>query len=636
MKENDVLNGTVVYGRKKVQVKLSIIALAMAFILSLTMFQTVSAYEKQDYLTLVDREIGLTRACSYYDSLVTKELSVLTLSAMPKSVYYTEGEEYVNTANWDYLRPYYVDVPVYTDVQHCYEVDVYNNLTSKSSTISMCEDVPTATSTKQELRHEWVPYSWDVNAEHLRYCADIDPVTGFRSIEHVPVFGGFEFKEYDYWNSTCTFNQQFAIKNNNLSDSLKEWNPFVFSFDHAGNVSGAVCNYVNGSDFGITYDNGTHNVTVNRINISAWNQVDTNVTFAVQKEILAAANDSNYYWWCGCDLTTPAEDMNKISNAWSNITSYYSMDNLIDTKEGWNLAGQGTVVPDSFVYKFGRSYSFSGASSYLYNQTKWDIVDSSAISAEAWVYELNGGSIQHSLISKKQTQSPYRMFQIDTETGSNCTRFYIDGGTTQTRYCDGIDYASWHHVVAVLNSTGGQTIYYDGELINASNGVWINNGTASDFLIGGYGQQPTANSWLGNIDNVVTYQTELNAEQVSALYRSDIPVRSFTYIEPIPSMVDITSGGAPAPPANVTNVTVQTAVLAYCEDEDVLYQVITVANDTGNLVYNVQRTSCQYGCQNETIWALGAAGCAEAPWVQWLIVLGILIVFSIYVRWVQT
>jgi hypothetical protein len=225
-------------------------------------------------------------------------------------------------------------------------------------------------------------------------------------------------------------------------------------------------------------------------------------------------------------------------------------------------------------------------------------------------------------ITSKWNNAPVTGFYAYSEVSGtdNMTLEMADNGARATIKFGRSDITAWNHVVGTYDGTTF-TAYLNGASVGTdltvSGSVLANN---NPFLIGcwftaGY------NDIIGQIDEVRISNISRSSDWVNASYLSQT------------NQVNII--GAEETEPVTPNVTALT-VTSYCFTEDVLYKVVDAYNDSGQIVYNERYETCQYGCQNETIWALGAPGCAESPWVQWLIIIIMLVIFSAYVRWVQT
>lgn len=91
--------------------------------------------------------------------------------------------------------------------------------------------------------------------------------------------------------------------------------------------------------------------------------------------------------------------------------------------------------------------------------------------------------------------------------------------TTTSTYTDG----SWHHVVATVSPGTGITLYVDGSLAASARygapgnftGYWRWGGDTWD------GSWPADHFWLGQLDEVAIYPTELSATDVAEHYYAD-------------------------------------------------------------------------------------------------------------------
>ena len=94
---------------------------------------------------------------------------------------------------------------------------------------------------------------------------------------------------------------------------------------------------------------------------------------------------------------------------------------------------------------------------------------------------------------------------------------WVELKPTQSGYLDG----SWHHVAAVLGSTGGMYLYYDGNLISSNTNttaIAYNNTGGLNLAIGRHGGANTGMDFGGNIDEVRVYNRALSAAEINSLY----------------------------------------------------------------------------------------------------------------------
>jgi hypothetical protein len=94
---------------------------------------------------------------------------------------------------------------------------------------------------------------------------------------------------------------------------------------------------------------------------------------------------------------------------------------------------------------------------------------------------------------------------------------WVELKPTQAGYLDG----TWHHVVGVLGSTGGMSLYYDGNLISSNTNttaIAYNNTGGASLAIGRHGAGNVGMDFGGNIDDVRVYSRALTAAEINSLY----------------------------------------------------------------------------------------------------------------------
>jgi hypothetical protein len=110
---------------------------------------------------------------------------------------------------------------------------------------------------------------------------------------------------------------------------------------------------------------------------------------------------------------------------------------------------------------------------------------------------------------------------------------YKAGGTTTTAVTTDVieGDGNWHHLAGTWDSSGNVSLYLDGTLkeANAISGTFVGSFTTASIGNnadgGGY--------WLGNIDEVVLFNKELDSTEVSNLYNDGLPFNP----EPLDNMI---------------------------------------------------------------------------------------------------
>ncbi len=186
------------------------------------------------------------------------------------------------------------------------------------------------------------------------------------------------------------------------------------------------------------------------------------------------------------------------------------------------------VVPDNIGLSFDDSGSnpFSISSWVFVTDTgntqtilsKWD-----SAAATEWRFQMNAGNVLYISLWDESSSKRARVFNNSTLS------------------------VGWHHVVMTYDSTGGSTassgldLYVDGSLLTdvtkeTQTGYIAMENTATKVLIGAtYQTDPTTvNNFADKIDNVILFDIELNAAQVSTLYNSGSGIEDLTSSLPTP------------------------------------------------------------------------------------------------------
>jgi len=72
---------------------------------------------------------------------------------------------------------------------------------------------------------------------------------------------------------------------------------------------------------------------------------------------------------------------------------------------------------------------------------------------------------------------------------------------------------------------------------------------------------------------------------------------------------------------------------SFCLNDNILYERVAVAANNGSLIMNDKYTACDYGCANATLWNGGAPGCKEAPFIQYIEIIIIVILIAVFAAW---
>jgi hypothetical protein len=171
--------------------------------------------------------------------------------------------------------------------------------------------------------------------------------------------------------------------------------------------------------------------------------------------------------------------------------------------------------------------AFSGASN-VYLTTP--IASVNTFSVEAWFRAsgtAGGAIVGYSNLSTAMTgDTADRLVYLDS---AGKVRFGVAPGGVISTIVSANTYndAAWHHVVATLGAAG-MNLYVDGVSVAAANtGVTTGRTVASGYWrwgginLTGYTADPTSDYFIGSIDEVAYYTTQLTATQVARHYAAD-------------------------------------------------------------------------------------------------------------------
>jgi hypothetical protein len=168
--------------------------------------------------------------------------------------------------------------------------------------------------------------------------------------------------------------------------------------------------------------------------------------------------------------------------------------------------------------------AFSGTGNG-YNPIQY--VNPTTFSLEAWfkTSSSSGGSILGFGLSQTATGGNNRDRIVYVDSAARLTFGVVAPGVVTLRSAGTVNDGAWHHVVATLGPAG-MRLYLDGSRIGANasittaenfNGYWRWGGIG----LLGWPNRPTSDYFIGTIDEVAVYPTQLSDQQVSRHYASN-------------------------------------------------------------------------------------------------------------------
>ncbi len=181
--------------------------------------------------------------------------------------------------------------------------------------------------------------------------------------------------------------------------------------------------------------------------------------------------------------------------------------------------GGATVTTDKYN-NANAAYFFTGADCGI-NLSNTNSLDFTGkpFAISAWVKYSNITGPPSAIVGKHNCGTP-NGYVLAVE--NNIPQFYLStGGWSITSATQSYNDNKWHHLVATYDGTGSQKLYVDGELKASASSVVYNNpsGSGTPIIIGDANGSCTSGTFSASIDEVKIYGAELNAAQITALYK---------------------------------------------------------------------------------------------------------------------
>jgi len=532
--------------------KISVLAVFLGFFLAFTLPYSVNA---QPYLSHKTDDIGIYRACSEFELNNFKELPKID-DKMVSIKQKTEIIGGIKTGEWffKYNEPFMEKT--IDKIKITPNVTCFKNLTCYTENITeyTFKDV-------QRIRTLWLSYAdfiskaksistiKDQQIQLVKYCANIErewTEKGFEiSVDIIPEFAGVSYPVYAWWNSSWSYYKTITIENINPSKILYANYTINISLDTSdlGKFQ-ADCD-----DVRIVYKDA---IELDR-NITKCTTMFSQVWFALQDNISASSNDTDYKVYYGNPATTAGpKDRNNVWNVvpwlYGNQTMLYFMEdnytrNLTDSGFWDNNASQWTYFYPNEGYKeslevgclFGQCRNFIDApANYEY-----------AVNNDGSNPELDTGTGDFSVAFWIKNEMNYYDLRLLVD-----WRFYPGelGGTIyyqadETLYgeingpgagsfgCDATTVMSldkWYHAVMVANQSACY-IYIDGVMDGGAIGIAQGDlfTPASGIFIGDRADSTNAD-FVGVLDNFMWFDRALTQNEIIRMYHN--PNNPQTYL----------------------------------------------------------------------------------------------------------
>lgn len=179
---------------------------------------------------------------------------------------------------------------------------------------------------------------------------------------------------------------------------------------------------------------------------------------------------------------------NNSVNLTSNLMAYYPFNGNANDESGNSnngvINGTVTLTTDRFG-NIGRAYSFPGkSSSYIDCGSSTSINVQNELTLSAWIYLENGFYNPRILSFEKSGFGGYDLFVTGT---ANTTRnltgtFYGNNNSGVSNVVPIVPALAWQHILYTVSSTGIAKIFLNGQLVNSTTGVNVNNVTYGGTL----------------------------------------------------------------------------------------------------------------------------------------------------------
>jgi len=452
-----------------------------------------------DYFTIkkmsgvVERYVGPLEAWTVY-RLCNPSL----LNFGPKDVgishYFSHGSEYVKNAKiqWKFEKTETYTEKVVVGSHYEYVVVVDNKTKEEITRKVLVYDY-------QDVERERTTYEWkDGLPEKIKAgkCYDVRiygklvPVEGFRSIEHVPVAFGYEFPEYDWWNSTMTrwpiisadnasgmflLNDTYAVDSGTGPQYI--WSELDFS------ETPYAYNDTNGNWY-VANSTSQLPTFIDEGNGTGYGQPDANLIM--------------WYPFSGCDGT----DCKDKSRYGINVTNEVG-----DVEKAAGKVGKGTSYDGNDALKGADSPYMDMAHSFTISA--WINSSNQATEGTIFIHRKTSAAIWKLTLSRYNADQP--AFLVDDGSGDKYAESSLD-------VADG----TWHMITGTYNDTH-ICIYVDASDITCILHGQTGNINPDSYWLIGAGSDAGGDGFTGIIDNLMIWNRTLSATEIESIYNNTHP-----------------------------------------------------------------------------------------------------------------
>ncbi len=236
----------------------------------------------------------------------------------------------------------------------------------------------------------------------------------------------------------------------------------------------------------------------------------------------------------GCPTTATASTLGSINSALNPNISQIPSSGLIGqysfSGNALDVSGSGNngtlqAAPTATTDRFGQTntaYSFNGTSQFVSTATQFN--NPTNFTASVWfnTTTTSGGKLIGFGSGQTGVSGNYDRHIYMTNAGTIV--FGVYSGSVQTiasttSYNDGV----WHLATASLSSTNGMKLYIDGILVQSNAAITTPQNFTGYWRIGydnldGWTSQPTSRYFQGKLDDILIYNRELSAAEVTTTY----------------------------------------------------------------------------------------------------------------------
>lgn len=436
--------------------------------------------------------------------------------------------------------------------------------------------------------------------------------------------------------ATCGGSYTLNVTNLNITDSQPPDSVIVVYFDHAGSLLSGNCLRANASDLHIIYNDSYE---IDRINITQWNLSNTGIAFPTQNGLSAGASTNLYKIYCNCTEAEPISNLSKIADLWDYVTNFWDLNdkNYIDMVNKTKLTESGGADLATIPGYYNGSMALNFTAGYLTHDYYWNIFNGTygkaGISISITINPNEKAIGEESYIWNKLNNDGIHLVSDEIAWDSGDYKYYsvYRSGGTDTQISRPAYPNSWQSYLATWGADGSFNSSINGNItyFPATSGL-MDDGSDQDFTLGAYFNG--AGHFVGAMDAFIVFNKTLADNEIIGLQNRQIEYPNTKTLKPYFSVSVNFTGSPPAPPA--PPVINYTSAITFCASNTILYVRGYDVAESGNIVLNERFISCDFGCANSTITALGAPGCKESNFTLMLMLIIAVVLMVALIRWV--